>query len=81
MILRRIGWVLSDTYSGRTEKVRMVVVKEKCGSKLSVPIWVLGKLKFCWGWDMAYSKGCSSVSAAGFAKTTLPAAYIIHSDL
>ena len=59
---------------GRTEGVRMVAVTEKCGSKLSVPISGLGTLR---DWDMACDKGCNSVGAAGFAKTTLPAAYII----
>ena len=60
---------------GRTERVRMVVVIEKCGSKLSVPTSGLGTSR---EWDMACSKGCSAVGAAGFAKTTLPAAYIIR---
>ena len=59
---------------GRTDRVRMVVVIEKCGSKVSVPISGLGALR---EWDMACGKGCSSVGATGFAKTTLPAAYII----
>ena len=46
---------------GRTERVRMVVVMKKCGSKRSVPISELCTLKFCWGWDMAYGKGCCAV--------------------
>ena len=59
---------------GRTERVRMVVAIEKCGSKLSVPISGLGTFR---EWDMACGKGCSAVGAASFAKTALPAAYII----
>ena len=47
----------------------MVVVIEKCGSKLSVPMLVLGTLKFCGRWDIACGKGCNC-SAVG-AKRTL----------
>ena len=55
----------------RTERVRMVVVIEKCASKLSIPISGLGTLKFCWVWDMACGKGCSRGVVPSMPKTTL----------
>ena len=50
---------------GWMERVRMVVVIERCGSKLSVPMLVLGMgtLKFCGRWDIVCGKGCSAVGA------------------